>query len=71
MSKIGKFLSGFLMGGILGGILAMLLTPLSGEEMRTRIQEKYDFAKLEVQKAAEARSAELQQQLAALQKKKQ
>lgn len=71
MNKFGKFLSGFLMGGVLGSILVILLTPFSGDEMRTRIQDKYEYVKLEVENAAETRSAELKQQLAALQKKKQ
>jgi len=36
----GDFIAGFLLGGIFGGVIALLLTPVSGEEMRGQLREK-------------------------------
>jgi len=39
-SGSGEFVAGFLLGVFSGAMLALLLTPVSGEEMRTQIRDK-------------------------------
>ena len=39
-SGSGEFVAGFLLGAFSGAMLALLLTPVSGEEMRTQIRDK-------------------------------
>jgi gas vesicle protein len=39
MSK-GAFVTGFLVGGLTGAAAALLMTPQSGEDVRTRLQER-------------------------------
>ncbi len=69
MKVFGKFLAGFLLGGILGSILALLLAPVSGNELRGRIEKNFYHVRTEVESAAKQRSEELKQELARLQKK--
>lgn len=69
MKALGKFLAGFLLGGILGSLLAMLLAPVSGNELRGRIENNFYRVRTEVESAARQRSEELKQELARLQKK--
>jgi gas vesicle protein len=39
-SSAGDFMAGFLLGGVFGALVALLLTPVSGQEMREQIREK-------------------------------
>ena len=64
--KFARFLDGFILGGLLGAGLALLLTPASGEEFRSQLQGEAERIRLEVEKAAVDRRAELERQLAAL-----
>jgi gas vesicle protein len=64
--KFGRFLEGFLLGGILGAGLVLLLAPSTGEQFRGQIQGEVNRLRVEVEKAASERRAELEQQLAAL-----
>ncbi len=64
-----KFLAGLLIGGIVGSVIALLWAPVSGVEMRDRIQTNIHHVRSEVESAAKQRSEELKQELARLQKK--
>jgi len=64
--KFGRFLEGFLIGGVIGAGVMLLLSPTSGEQFRSQLQNGAENLRAEVEKAAAARRAELEQQLAAL-----
>ena len=66
MKTFTNFLAGFFLGGLLGAAVALLLTPSSGEELRTRVQSEVGRVQAEVQKAAQDRRIELEEQLSAL-----
>ena len=66
MRGFGKFLSGFILGGLLGAALALLFTPVGGADLRSQMQTEVERIQTEVQQAAQARRAELEQQLAEL-----
>ena len=66
MRRLSNFMMGFVIGGLIGATVALLLTPSSGEELRLQIMERTKQIKSEVQQAAAARRAELEEQLAAL-----
>jgi gas vesicle protein len=66
MRGIFNFVSGALLGGIIGATITLLLTPSSGEELRSQMQAKAEQIQLDVRQAAELRRAELEQQLAVL-----
>jgi gas vesicle protein len=56
------------MGGLVGATLALLLTPASGEELRTKMQNQVNQIQAEVKSAAQSRRAELEEQLTNLRK---
>ncbi len=64
MRHIFMFLMGALMGALVGATLAMLLTPVSGKDLQTQMQDRVQFIQKEVKEAAAARRAELEKQLA-------
>lgn len=66
MQSITRFLAGFILGGLLGAAAALLLTPYSGEGLRGQVRSEAERIQLEVRQAAEARRAELEEQLAVL-----
>jgi gas vesicle protein len=66
MNKYFGFLAGAMLGALVGSTLALLLAPASGEELRGQIRERKDYISSEVQRAANERRAELEQQLAEL-----
>ena len=66
MRRTMSFLSGTAMGALVGAALALLFAPASGEELRNQMQERANRMQSEVQNAAAARRAELEQQLAVL-----
>jgi gas vesicle protein len=66
MKKVTSFLSGAVMGALVGVTLALLLTPVSGEELRGQMQTKAQQIQIEVKEAAEARRSDLEAQLANL-----
>lgn len=68
MKRIFSFLNGFFFGGIVGVSVALLLTPSSGEDLRSDIQTRYIEVRDEVQNAADARRVELEKQLENLRK---
>lgn len=66
MRMFFRFMSGFIIGGLVGAAAAILLTPLSGEDLRLRLQTEAGRIQSEVKRAATDRRAELEQQLAAM-----
>lgn len=66
MRSAGNFLAGLILGGLVGAAVALLLAPAGGEELRGRLQSEADRLRLEVQRAAEERRRELEEQLRAL-----
>jgi len=66
MRRLSNFMMGFVIGGLIGATVALLMSPSSGEELRLQIVDRAKQIQSEVQQAAAARRAELEQQLAAL-----
>lgn len=66
MKRFFSFIVGALMGGLVGAVLALLLAPAAGEELRAQMRLRGERLAEEVKKAAAARRAELEEQLAAL-----
>lgn len=66
MRQVFNFFVGVLMGGLVGATVAILLTPVSGEEVRTQLQERTIRLKEDIKAVAEARRAELERELTAL-----
>jgi hypothetical protein len=56
---------GLLFGAAVGGAIAMLLAPASGKEMRQRVEDHFESAVREAQKASDARRREMETQLQA------
>jgi gas vesicle protein len=69
MNKFGSFIFGILAGALVGGGLALLLTPLKGSDVRTRLGNSFVHVQDEVKNAAQNRITELNQQLSRLQNK--
>ncbi|MBC8331654.1 MAG: YtxH domain-containing protein [Anaerolineae bacterium] len=68
MKRVTNFLIGFFFGALLGGMITLLLTPSSGDELRTQLQARAQSIQDEVKTAAAARRAELEEQLSTLRK---
>ena len=66
MRQVLNFFIGALTGALVGATLAILLTPVSGENLRFQIQERSIQLKDEIKSVAEERRAELERELAAL-----
>jgi len=57
---------GFLMGGLIGAGLVLLFTPQSGEDLRKKIQARWQQILEEGRQAAAQHRAELERELAML-----
>jgi gas vesicle protein len=66
MGKVLNFILGFVLGGLVGGSIALLLTPMSGNELRTEVEDYTRQVRHEVEQAASARRLELERELANL-----
>lgn len=69
MKGILSFMKGLIWGGVAGAAAAILFAPASGEETQMRLRQRADNIRDEVNQAAAARRAELEQQLAMLRSK--
>ena len=63
-----KFLSGLLVGGMIGAVLVLLIVPQSGAETQKMVSKKMGTLLEEGKKAFDARRAELEAQMNALQR---
>ena len=63
MSRLFNFFVGMLMGSLVGATVAILLTPASGEDLRTQLQERSIRLKDDIKAVAESRRAELEREL--------
>jgi len=68
VNRIISFITGAAMGALVGSTLALLLTPASGEEIRTKMAEQAQRIQNEVKNATETRRIELESQLESLRK---
>jgi gas vesicle protein len=66
MRQVFNFFLGIITGGLIGATLAILLTPVSGENLRFQLQERSIQLKDEIKSVAEERRAELERELATL-----
>ncbi len=66
MQKAINFILGAILGGLVGSAVALLLTPMSGMELRSEIEEYTRQVKREVEEAANMRRVELERELADL-----
>ena len=62
MDKFVRFAVGLLLGAVVGAGLVVLLAPQSGEELRQRVQDRFEAVMEEGQRAAEDRRVELMTQ---------
>lgn len=62
MNKLFSFLAGAICGALAGTVLVLLLTPTSGEELRTTARNRWEEAISEAQKAREETEKQLTQQ---------
>jgi gas vesicle protein len=62
MRKVFSFMAGALCGAVVGGVAALLLTPASGEDLRTQAEAHWQNARNEAQMAMDERRRELENQ---------
>ena len=63
MRKAMAFVFGAIIGGIAGAVAALLITPYSGDELKTAIQKEVNNISIEIKEAALKKRAELEEQL--------
>ena len=54
MNKLFSFMAGAMCGALVGGVTALLLTPASGNDLRTQAMERWEMAKQEAEHAIDA-----------------
>jgi gas vesicle protein len=65
MKKFFSFMAGALCGALVGGVTALLLAPMSGEDLRTAAEERWELTRSEARQAMETRRRELEAQFLA------
>lgn len=68
MNKFFSFAAGALTGALAGAVLALLLTPASGEEIKTQAVERWETALKEAREAMEQTRAEMEAQFEQMKK---
>lgn len=63
MSKSSSWLKGAFLGGLVGSALVLLLTPYSGEELKTHLNDYISNVQNEVQQAGVEKRLELETEL--------
>jgi len=63
MRKFGNFVLGAFLGGLIGSSLALLFAPESGDKLRGEIELYFKNLQDEVQRAADEKRVELEEQL--------
>lgn len=71
MKRAFSFMKGIMWGGLVGAAVGLLLAPSSGDRLQSQLRERAETIQEEVNRAAAARRAELEQQLATLRGPKQ
>jgi len=66
MQKALNLVLGMVLGAIVGSAVALLLTPVSGNELRMEVETYTRQVKSDVEEAASARRIELERELANL-----
>jgi gas vesicle protein len=66
MRRLFSFLLGTASGALVGATLAILLTPASGEDLRSELRNRVTNFRDELKEAAQQRRVELERQLEAL-----
>jgi gas vesicle protein len=66
MQKALNFVLGLVLGAMVGSAAALLLTPVSGDELRMEVRDYTRQVRSEVEEAANARRLELERELANL-----
>jgi gas vesicle protein len=69
MRKMLAFTAGAMCGAIVGAVAALLLAPMSGNEMQQQARKRFEEVVEEGRKAAQARRAELEEQLRQMQRR--
>lgn len=62
MNKLFSFMAGALCGVLVGAVTALLLTPASGEALRSGASERWELTIQEARKAMEEKQKELNNQ---------
>lgn len=65
MERAFNLVLGFVLGSLVGSATVLLLTPMSGDELRMEIRDYTRHVKSEVEYAANAKRAELERDLEA------
>lgn len=63
MRKAMAFIFGAVVGGVVGAVSALLLTPYSGDELKSVIQKEVDNISIEIKEAALKKREELEKHL--------
>ena len=66
MQKALNLVLGLVLGAMVGSAVALLLTPMSGDELRMEVKDYTRQVKSDVEQAANARRTELERELANL-----
>lgn len=66
MRRMLMFLAGTFCGALVGAVAALLLAPASGEELRSRLRDRYQGLVEDVRQAYQSRRAQLEAELEAL-----
>jgi gas vesicle protein len=70
MNKLFSFLAGSICGALVGAVTALLLTPASGQQLRSDAGARWDLAMREAQRAMTERQQELETQFEQMKKGK-
>jgi gas vesicle protein len=70
MNKLFSFLAGSICGALVGAVTALLLTPASGQQLRSDAEARWNLAMQEAQRAMAEKQQELDAQFEEMKKGK-